>query len=151
MIGMVISAVLIIITSLTLFLREDMSQILRIINFCIIGIFTLLLVRSLMNTDTVIVDEIGIRSRVNGMGLVKWSYVEDFEIVKLRNSMGILFHINNHEALLNEMNSMSRGMMRTNIKKLGSPVIIPQPELHKPLEIVLQELLEYKAKQIVVN
>ena len=124
-----------------------MNQVLRIINFCIIGIFGLLLARTLMNKDTVIVDQFGIRSRVNGMGLVKWSFIEDFEIIKMRNSMGILFHINDHEALLNEMNPMSRGMMKTNIKKLGSPVIIPQQELHKLLEDVLLEWRDYKEKQ----
>ena len=102
------------------------------------------IIKGVINRDTVIINMEGIYSNVNKMGLIKWSYIEGFEIIKLKNTSGIAVKINDPEKLLNEMNAISKALMSSNIKILGIPVVLPEQEMDKPLEIVLAELTSYK-------
>ena len=102
------------------------------------------IIKGVINRDTVIINTEGIYSNVNKMGLIKWSYIEGFEIIKLKNTSGIAVKINDPEKLLNEMNAISKALMSSNIKILGIPVVLPEQEMDKPLEIVLAELTSYK-------
>lgn len=102
------------------------------------------IIKGVLNRDTVIINMEGIYSNVNKMGLIKWSYIEGFEIIKLKNTSGIAVKINDPEKLLNEMNAISKALMSSNIKILGIPVVLPEQEMDKPLEIVLAEFTSYK-------
>ena len=102
------------------------------------------IIKGVINRDTVIINTEGIYSNVNKMGLIKWSYIEGFEIIKLKNTSGIAVKINDPEKLLSEMNAISKALMSSNVKTLGIPVVLPEQEMDKPLEIVLAELTSYK-------
>lgn len=130
--------------SIALVVLENYSKILLSAALILIAQGAFFIIKGLLNSDTVIINTEGIYSNVNKMGLIKWSFIEGFEIKKLKNTSGIVVKINDQEGLLREMNPVSKVLMSSNIKRLGSPVILPESEMDKPLEIVLTELTAYK-------
>ncbi len=110
--------------------------------FLVLGLY--LIYNSLKNKDTVIINEKGISSNTNKMGLIKWKYIEDFEIKNTVNTKVLVVKVNDLEKLLNEMTKVSKLLMKTNIKKLGSPVIIPESEFNEPLDNVKDRIEKYK-------
>lgn len=111
------------------------------------GLFILgfyLIYNSIKNKDTVIINEKGISSNTNGMGLIRWEYIEDFEIQNAVNAKIFVVKINDFEKLLFEMNKISRQLMKSNIKKLGSPVIIPASEFNESLNNVKMRIEKYR-------
>lgn len=114
----------------------------KIVSLVFIALSIYLITKSLLNKSTVSVDEYGVRTRVNGIGLVPWNYIEGFEIKKLYNSTGITVLMNDQDAFIETKKKVTQLLMRTNIKKLDSPVVIPKQEFNKSLEDVLLELEE---------
>jgi hypothetical protein len=99
---------------------------------------------SLLDNATVTVNQFGISSNTNLMGLVKWEYIVDFEIEKAVNSKVLVVNINDIESFLSEKNIISTQLMKSNIKRLGSPVIIPESEFNYSLDVVKREIEDYK-------
>lgn len=120
------------------------SNTIIILHVFLLGYGFYSLKRIISNAETVVVNEKGISSRVNKMGLVKWEYIKAFEIKDAINSKVLVVYINDHEKLLSEMNRVSKILMKTNIKRLGSPVIIPESEFNDSLYEVKKRIEEYK-------
>lgn len=123
-----------------------MSRLMPIVIFFIgfLGLGIYFIRQSYRETDTVIVNQKGISSRVNGMGLIPWRFIEGLEIKEAVNAKVLVVEINNTEKLLRTVNAVSRRMMASNIKKLKSPVVIPQAEFHEPLEKAKEKIEEYR-------
>ena len=142
----IIKGVLSIVLSLCMLIfvikSNEIISIVIFIALIILGIY--LIYNSLKNKDTVIVNEKGVFSRTNGMNLIKWEYIENFEIKKALNAKVLVININDTDKLLNEMNKVSKQLMTSNIKKLGSPVIIPESEFDESLNIVKERIENYK-------
>ena len=139
----VIKASLIILFAIIILVVQT-NQITIVIStiFVILGLY--FIYSSLRNKDTVIISEKGILSSVNGMSLIKWEHIKDFEIKNAVNAKVLVVNISDTNRLLNEMNKVSKQLMRTNIKKLGSPVIIPESEFNNSLEEVKNKIENYK-------
>lgn len=86
----------------------------------------------------------GIKNNTNGMGLIKWEFINGFEIKKGINGNFLVANIVNQEKLLREVNSVSRFLMKTNIKPLGSPVVISEETFNEPLESVLCKIKAFQ-------
>jgi hypothetical protein len=117
------------------------------INFIIIATLVLnfkLLIDNVRNVSSVKVNQEGIFTRVNGIGLIKWEFIEGIEIKKLKNSMGIIFKIGQPEKLFKEKNFITVFLMKTNLKALESPVIIPKEEFDVPIETALEKIENYR-------
>lgn len=121
---------------------QSNSLIIIFVGFLGFGIY--LIIKSFSTADTVVVNNKGISSNVNGMGLIDWKFIEDFEIKKAVNAMVLVVIINDTEKLLSTVNKVSQKLMKSNIKRLGSPVIIPQSEFHEPLQLVKEKIEKYK-------
>lgn len=93
---------------------------------------------------TVLVDHDGIKTRVNSIGLVAWKHIKGFEKEKGVNSEFIMVLIDDIDELLAEKGKVAGALMKSNVKKMGSPVVIPKQEFGKPLDEVLAELKEAK-------
>lgn len=96
---------------------------------------------------TVTIGSLGVTVRVNRIGLVKWEHIDDFKIQKMVNGEAIIFDIKDHEKLLHEKSRVISALMRTNIKKIGSPVCIPKQEFDLPLIEVLRIFIDFKINQ----
>lgn len=101
-------------------------------------------VRVLIRKTTLWVDEKGLHSAINGMKLLEWKYVDHFEIKENNKQSFLVVYLNDTELFLQRKNSVSRLLMRSNVKALGSPVALPQAEFDKPLEEVKKELEVYQ-------
>jgi hypothetical protein len=130
--------------TITLLAIENYSKIILAVALILSSLCLFFIIKGLLNRDTIVINSIGIYSKVNGMGLIKWSFIDGFEIKKIINSTGIIVKINDQEGLLDEMNFVSKILMKSNIKKLGSPVILPESEFNESLEIVIVKLIAYK-------
>lgn len=109
-----------------------------VIFFVILIVFGLLLfLRNLRSKKTLILNDQGIICRTNAIGLVKWKFIEGLEIVKASQSRILVFKITNTEELLNQKNKAVALLMRSNIKPLGSPVVIAENEFDQSLEEVI--------------
>lgn len=104
----------------------------------------LLLLRNLRSKKTLTLNEQGIVCRTNAIGLVEWKYIEDIVIVKASHSNVLVFKVNNTEELLNKKNKAIALLMRSNIKPLGSPVVIAENEFDQPLEEVVVKIKEFQ-------
>lgn len=130
--------------SILLVVIENYSNMFLAVTLILMTQGVYFIIKGILKRDSVIINTEGIYSNVNKMGLIKWSYIEGFEIIKLKNTSGIAVKINDHEKLLSEMSAISKALMSSNIKTLGCPVVLPEQEMDKPLEIVLAELTSYK-------
>lgn len=93
---------------------------------------------------TVLVDHEGIKTRVNSIGLVAWKHIKGFEKENGVNSEFIMVLIDNIDELLAEKSIVVAALMKSNVKKMGSPVVIPKQEFGKPLDEVLCVLNQAK-------
>lgn len=98
------------------------------------------LYKSWSNKNTVIVNNQGIYNQTNGMGLIEWEYITSFEISKLRNAEVLIVKINDSNKLLSGKNAITRQLMKSNINKLGSPIVIMGSEFNQELGWVKKEL-----------
>ncbi len=103
-----------------------------------------LLYKNTINSSTIKVTFEEIYSNVNRMDLIKLEYIDDFEIKNDVNTHVLVIEINNQKKFLDSVNKISKAIMLSNIKKLGSPVIIPVPEFNEALEIVIEKIKNYK-------
>jgi hypothetical protein len=109
-----------------------------VIFFVILIVFGLLLfLRNLRSKRTLILNDQGISCRTNAIGLVEWKFIEGLEIVKASQSRILVFKITNTEELLSHKNKAIALLMRSNIKPLGSPVVIAENEFDQSLEEVI--------------
>ena len=116
-----------------------------VIFFVILIVFgLLLLLRNLRSTKTLILNEQGIICRTNAIGLVEWKFIEGLEIVKASQSKVLTFKINNSEELLNQKNKAVALLMRSNIKPLGSPVVIAENEFDRSLNDVIIKIEDFR-------
>lgn len=144
--GLAISLLAIFVALLAFFMLENNYLMYFIIIATLVLNFKLL-IDNIRNVSIVKVNQKGIFTRVNGIGLIKWEFIEDIEIKKLKNSMGIVFKIGQPEKLFKEKNFITVFLMKTNLKALGSPVIIPKEEFHVPLETALEKIENYRNSQ----
>lgn len=149
--GIITSLIIILLSILTLFLSVLNKSIFMLVFFAVLLIFGIYFIyKNMQNLPSVVVNQNGITSKINGMGLIKWEFIEGFEIRKpvssteFINTEVLIVKINNNEKLLQEMNSASKFMMKSNIRKVGNPVLIPKLAFDKPLEVIIQELESYK-------
>lgn len=109
-----------------------------VIFFVILIAFGLLLfLRNLRSKKTLILNDKGIICRTNAIGLVEWKFIENLEIVKASQSRILVFKIANADELLSQKNKAVALIMRSNVKPLGSPVVIAENEFNQSLEEVI--------------
>ena len=138
----------IILCGLILYGIKDSSLLLIISSslFLVIAIYQLF--KAIINAPTVIINEDGINSKVNGMGLIRWDLIERFEIKKPAKTPMLVIIINDEKKLFEGINKLSTLIMKSNIKKLGSPVVIPESEFNEPLEIVIDKIEVFRNSSI---
>ena len=86
----------------------------------------------------------GIYSKVNGMGKIKWVFIDSFNISDTAKLSFLVAEINNIDEALQNKNTISKLLMKSNIKKLGSPIVFPSLLFQKPLEEVIEEINEFR-------
>lgn len=116
-----------------------------VIFFTTLLIFGLLLfLRNLRSKKTLILNEQGIICRTNAIGLVEWKFIQGVEIKKASQSRILAFNITNTEELLSQKNKAVALLMRSNIKPLGSPVVIAENEFNESLEEVVLKIETFR-------
>jgi hypothetical protein len=96
------------------------------------------------NKPTVIVNEEGIKNNANGMGSVAWKYITGFEIKKGINFKAIVIKINDEEGFFKDKSKLTKGLMKTNVKRFGSPVVIPESEFNIAMPQAIQMIEKYR-------
>lgn len=109
---------------------------------CVFGL--LLLVRNLRSKKTLILNEQGIICRTNAIGLVEWKYIDGFQILKASQSNMLVFKMKNIEEFLSKKNKVVSLLMRSNIKPLGSPVVIAENEFDQSLDEVVLKIEAFR-------
>jgi len=140
----IMKAIMVIILAILILVLQSDQIAMVIISTALVILALFLIYNSLKNKNTVIVNKNGILSRTNGMSLIKWEYIESFEIRKAVNAVVLVVKVNDIDKLLSEMNKISKQLMKSNIKKLGSPVIIPESEFNDSLTNAKDKIEEYK-------
>ena len=120
------------------------SLIINIVATVFLAAGLYLIYRALKSKNTVTVSSEGIYSSVNGMGLIRWEHIKAFEIKNAFNARVLVVHVYDTGKLLDEMKMIPKHLMRTNIKTLGSAVIIPESEFELPLEEAKMKIENYK-------
>ena len=132
---------LVIFTIILLFFKNNNFKI-ELYIFILTMIVLILL--NIKKKPTVILDSKGVTTRVNKIGLVKWEHIENFNIQKIINSEVIAIELKDNQKLLDEKCKIVSALIRTNIKKLGTPVCIPKQEFEIPIEEVLAKFIDFK-------
>jgi hypothetical protein len=113
--------------------------------FVVLGVFGLLLIlRNLRSQKTLILNQQGIVCRTNAIGLVEWKFIDGVEIKKASQSRILAFNITNTEELLSQKNKAVALLMRSNIKPLGSPVVIAENEFDQSLDDVILKIEAFR-------
>jgi hypothetical protein len=116
-----------------------------VVIFVILSVFgLLLLVRNLRSKKTLILNEQGIICRTNAIGLVEWKYIDGVQISKASQSNMLVFNIKNTEEFLSKKNKVVSLLMRSNIKPLGSPVVIAENEFDQSLDEVVLKIEAFR-------
>lgn len=138
----ILSCIILVVISILLIMRQTTINISIFISLSIVACY--MLYQTLKDKETVIINEKGIFSNVNNMGLIKWEHIKSFEIKKVFNQKLLIVNVLESEKLLNDKGSISKILMKSNIKKTGSPVVIPESEFNYPIDIVIIKLQDYK-------
>jgi len=123
---------------------KNPSNITIIIGICFLALGVYLLVKSYSTSATVILNEHGLTSRVNAMGLIEWKFIDGFELKNALNTSVIMVRINEPTKLLHGINRVSKKLMESNIHRLGSPVVIPADEFDESLDLVLEKMEQFR-------
>jgi hypothetical protein len=116
-----------------------------VVIFVILSVFgLLLLVRNLRSKKTLILNEQGIICRTNAIGLVEWKYIEGVQISKASQSKMLVFNMKNTDEFLSKKNKVVSLLMRSNIKPLGSPVVIAENEFDQSLDEVVLKIEAFR-------
>ena len=139
---------LIMIISLSIFMIitfEGSTTVFLFLPLILISLFFLIATAINRNKPTVIVDSNGIKSKVNGMGIVEWKFVQEIKIVKGIRTTFLVVKINEVDDFLKNKSKISQKLMKSNIGRLGSPCVIPETQFEKPLVNVVNEIKRYQA------
>ena len=109
------------------------------------------LISIIFNKPSVIIGANGIRNNTNMMGLIKWEYIDDFEVKTVMYRPLLVIKLNKQEAFLKSKNLFLRTLMKTNINSIGSPVAIGAFEFDEPLAIVLEKIIAFRNNLKSVN
>lgn len=116
-----------------------------VVIFVILSVFgLLLLVRNLRSKKTLILNEQGIICRTNAIGLVEWKYIDGVQILKASQSNMLVFNMKNTEEFLSKKNKVVSLLLRSNIKPLGSPVVIAENEFDQSLDEVVLKIEAFR-------
>lgn len=143
--GIFMSSFVIVLSLVVLFFGlVGLSPVIMIIycGFLFLGVY--LLTKALSNKETVVVDTDGIVTKVNGAGLIHWKFIKGFELKKIGRINFLVVLLKDDKGYLETVSQVKRSIMKTNIKRLGSPIAIPQSEFHLPLEEVKENLEAFK-------
>lgn len=99
---------------------------------------------TIRNSNSVIVNHLGIYSKINGMGLIEWKYIADLSKIKTNRGNFLKVKLHNNDKLLYSKNFIVSRLMQTNIKKFGTPVVIPENEFGKPISEIIREIELFK-------
>ncbi|EDP94204.1 STM3941 family protein [Kordia algicida OT-1] len=103
-----------------------------------------LLFSLLRNKPTVIINQDGIKNNTNAMGIVSWQLIKGFEIKKGINFVALVIMLQDQEAFFKDKNSLVKGLMKSNIQRFGSPVVIAETEFNVSLPEVIQMIETYR-------
>jgi hypothetical protein len=116
-----------------------------VVIFVILSVFgLLLLVRNLRSKKTLILNEQGIICRTNAIGMVEWKYIDGVQILKASQSNMLVFNMKNTEEFLSKKNKVVSLLLRSNIKPLGSPVVIAENEFDQSLDEVVLKIEAFR-------
>ena len=122
--------------------KNNLGLLISAILFSLLGLY--FLIKNLSNSPILTVNKNGIKSNVNGMGLIVWKFITGFEISDAINMRVIVVNIIHQDELLQNKNPISRTLMKSNQNRLGSPVVIPESEFNESLESIINKIEEYK-------
>ncbi|WP_298515822.1 STM3941 family protein [uncultured Kordia sp.] len=112
------------------------------------GIFTFvglyLLNAYAQNKPSVIVSEEGILCSVNGVGMISWEFVDGFTIKSGFNFEALVIVLKDQEVFFRDKNSMVKNLMKSNVRRFGSPAIIPETEFHVSLQNAMGMIENYR-------
>ena len=86
----------------------------------------------------------GITTAVNGVGVIPWEFINGFSIGKGINFEALVILLNDEEAFFQGKNTFVKRLMQSNIRRFGSPAIIPASEFHVSLPEVVEQLKAYQ-------
>jgi len=109
----------------------------------------ILIIKTAQNRPTFIIDNTGItdNSSVNGSGKIDWENIKNIEIRKGVNSDFLCIDLFDEQKILNKNNLIKRFLMKSNKKKLGTICAIPEISLNESLDLVLNEINQYRTNK----
>ncbi|MBU2020562.1 MAG: hypothetical protein KJ941_13020 [Bacteroidetes bacterium] len=120
----------------------DKGLIILIGLICLIPLLSLINV--IINRKTVQVNKNGITNNTNLMGLIEWKYIQNFEIKKIMGRELLVIHLTDINEVLQKKNFITRALMKSNLKKLGSPAVIGGMEFNVPLKEAIEKMDQLK-------
>lgn len=90
------------------------------------------------------VNDQGITTSANGVGMISWEFVDGFTIKDGINFQALVIMLNDEEAFFKDKNNIVKKMMKSNLHRFGSPAIIPSTEFHLPLSEVIDMIENYR-------
>ncbi|MBX9850407.1 MAG: hypothetical protein K2X86_01460 [Cytophagaceae bacterium] len=119
------------------------------LSLIIFGAYSLF--RQFLNKPSVIISAKGIYTFSNFCGWIEWKYIERIEIDRGMNMELIVIKINDIDGFLKPKNFIAKTLMKTNIKKFGTPALIPMSEIDVEFSEFKNDALEIKNKVLVNN
>ncbi|WP_298426324.1 STM3941 family protein [uncultured Kordia sp.] len=101
------------------------------------------LLRLALRKPTVTVTDEGIKSSGNGMGFIPWEFITGFEIKEGINFTAIVIMITHQERFFEDKTSIVTKIMRVNVKRFGTPIVLSESLFHIPLEKVKTHLEDF--------
>lgn len=123
-------------------MKDDIGD--AIFYFVVFLIALFFIINVLVNKVSVTLDEKGLKNNGTFMGLIEWKSISHFELKKAMGRKFIVIHLNDVDAFLKTKRKMSRMLMKSNVKRFGSPAVISEFEFDKDVEMVVDELNEAK-------
>jgi hypothetical protein len=145
--GILYSFLLLIFSYLTVFEIKENHFINSMLFLIFILVSTISLIKIILNQPTVLINSEGIRNNTNNTGLIEWRYIKDFEIKTVMNRKILVINLSYQDTFLANKNPIARMLMKTNIKKLGSPTAIGEFEFNEPLENVIEKINSFVSKK----
>jgi hypothetical protein len=108
----------------------------------LLGLF-LIVYNSFFN-KSVIISNNGLYTYVNSIKLIPWKHIQGFEIKKHKGITYLIILIEEPKLFILQKKLRARELMKQNLNDVGYLVAIPETEFDKPLEIVKEEIENFR-------
>lgn len=108
------------------------------------GVCIMIITSQLRNKKSVVVSEKGITSKIYKLGLVSWKLIDDITILRDGRAVFLKITLHDPDLILADKNQFVKSLMDGRIKKYGTPFIIPAHLFDKPIEVVIEEINQFR-------